>query len=287
MILARMSVPVLRDMLPADVAPATELILVNEWGVRREWLAFAASNPACVPLVADAEGEIVGTGVGTANGNVGWLGTIFLAPAWRGRGFGRAITQALVDRLETAGCRTLVLVATREGRRLYERMGFEVQTRYRILEIGGLADAGAPAGPSQAVRHMAPSDLDAMAALDREATGEDRWHALERFATPATARVLEAPDSGLDAFVVRAPWGGGATAARSVDAALTIIDARRRASGPAGRVRVGLLAENSEGLERLTAAGFSMQWSAPRMVRGEPLRWHPEMLYGQFNHAMG
>ena len=135
-----MSVPVLRDMLPADVAPATELILANEWGVRRDWLAYAVSSPACVPLVAEVDGEIVGTGVGTASGTVGWLGTIFLAPAWRGRGFGRAITQALMDRLDAIGCRTLALVATREGRRLYERMGFEVQTRYRILEIGGLAD---------------------------------------------------------------------------------------------------------------------------------------------------
>ena len=289
MILGLMSVPVLRDMLPADVDQATELILANDWGVRRDWLAYAAVSPACVPLVAEADGAIVGTGVGTASGAVGWLGTIFLAPAWRGQGVGRAITQALIDRLDAAGCRTLVLVATQEGRRLYERMGFEVQTHYRILEIRGLAadarGAGPPVGAS--VRSMAPADLDAMAALDRTATGEDRRHALEAFASPSSARVLAAPDGRLAAFVVRAPWGGGATVARSIDAAFAIIDARRRASGAGGRVRVGILAEHHDGLERLVAAGFSMQWSAPRMVRGEPLAWRPDWIYGQFNHAMG
>ena len=273
-------------MLRADVDAATELILGNDWGVRRDWLAYAASTPACVPLVAEVAGELVGTGVGTANGPVGWLGTIFLAPAWRGQGLGRTITQELIDRLESAGCRSLALVGTEEGRRLYERMGFEVQTRYRILEIGGLADDAAAAETGR-VRAFDAGDADALAALDRAATGEDRGHAIRALARPDTARVLVGRDGELDAFVIRPPWGGGATVARSLDAAQAIIAARRRASGAAGRVRIGLLAENEEGMERLTAAGFRPQWSAPRMIRGEPIAWRPEWIYGQFNHAMG
>src|SRR5207244_2991691 len=104
------------------------------------------------------------------------------------------------------------------------------------------------------------------------------------------------------------PWGGGATVARSADAALRIVTARRRAAGPAGRVRVGLLDENVEGLARLTEVGLRLTWSAPRMLRGEPVAlhpgwiwgqvnprlgrgepvaWHPDWIWGQFNHAMG
>jgi hypothetical protein len=88
-------------------------------------------------------------------------------------------------------------------------------------------------------------------------------------------------------FVIRAPWGGGATVARSTEAALNIVAARRVTAGPEGRVRVGLLAENAEGLDRLRALGFKDQWSAPRMIRGAALAWHPERIWGQFNHAMG
>ena len=272
-------------MLPTDVDAATEMILSHEWGVRREWLQFATTGPACVPIVAEADGVIVGTGVGTASGPAGWIGTIFIAKAWRGRGLGRAITQAIIDRLGERGCRTLVLVATTEGRRLYERMGFEVQTTYRILEAPGRAEpAVSRAGD---VRPFRDVDLPALLALDRDGTGEDRGHAIRRLAGPETARVLDGPDGAIEGFVIRAPWGGGATIARSIDAALAIATARRVAAGPAGRVRVGILAENEAGLAALAEAGFREQWSAPRMVRGAPLAWRPGWIWGQFNHAMG
>ena len=282
------AIPTLRPMQPSDVAPAAEMILGQGWGVRREWLEFATTQSACVPIVAEAEGRIVATGVGTANGAVGWIGTIFVAPERRGQGLGRAITQAIIDRLDAAGCATLVLVATSEGRRLYERMGFEVETRYRILEAPGLANAGDASGPeTSAVRPFDSGDLAPMMALDHAATGEDRGHALARLATPETARVLAGDDGAVRAFVVRPPWGGGATVAASIEAALAVVVARRVIAGPEGRVRVGILAKNKKGHAALTRAGFRAQWSAPRMVRGAPLAWRPEMIWGQFNHAMG
>jgi GNAT superfamily N-acetyltransferase len=286
MILKAMTTPFLRAMSPADVEPATEMILRNDWGVRRDWLEFATSQPDCFPVIAEADGTVVATGVGTANGAVGWIGTIFVEPAWRGRGLGRSITQSIIGRLDGAGCRTLALVATNEGRQLYERMGFEIQTQYRIFQAVGLPSIDAPDG----VRSFQPADLPGLIALDREGTGEDRSHAITRFAAPETARVLtRITDAGdeVEGFVIRAPWGGGATVARTPDAALRVITARRRAAGPAGRVRVGLLDENAEGRARLTEVGFRLLWSAPRMVRGEPIDWHPDWIYGQFNHAMG
>ncbi|HYK96650.1 MAG TPA: GNAT family N-acetyltransferase [Candidatus Dormibacteraeota bacterium] len=283
-----MTQPAIRPMLPEDVDPSIDMITTHDGDVSREFLAFATSQAACVPMVAETDGTIVGTGVGTLSGSAGWIGTIFLVPAWRGQGIGRVLTQAVIDRLESAGARTLVLVATAAGRRLYSRMGFEVQTRYRILEAPGLAarDRPAPtAGPS--VRPFEPGDLVGMAALDRAGTGEDRRHILERFATTESARVLARGDGSIDAFVVRAPWGGGATVARSPEAAAAIIMERRLRSGPDGRVRVGLLQENADGLARLADAGFSPSWSAPRMIRGDALDWHPDWIWGQFNHAIG
>jgi GNAT superfamily N-acetyltransferase len=270
-------------MTRADVDPATELILGNDWGVRRDWLEFATTQAACLPLVAEADGEIVGTGVGTANGPVGWIGTIFIAPDRRGQGLGGAITQEIIDRLESLGCRSFVLVATSEGRRLYERMGFEVQTQYRILQAIGLP----PVDQEDGVRPFEAADLPAVEQLDREGTGEDRAHAIHRLADSETTRVATGETGSVDGFVIRAPWGGGATIARSADAALRILTARRRAAGPEGRVRVGLLDENEDGLGRLTEVGLRLMWSAPRMVRGDAVAWHPEWIWGQFNHAMG
>ena len=126
-----------------------------------------------------------------------------------------------------------------------------------------------------------------MAALDAAATGEDRAHLLRAFAAPDTTRVLDRADGSLGGFVVRAPWGGGATIAPRIEDAEAILHARRVASGSAGRVRAGLLAENEAGLERLAALGWTESWRAPRLVRGEPLAWDPSAIWGQFNHALG
>lgn len=276
-------------MLPGDVDAATLALLQDNWGDRRTWFAFATTQPACRPVVAEIDGRIIGTGVGTANGAAGWIGTIWVEPAHRGAGLGRALTRATITQLEAAGCRTLVLVATDQGLPLYERMGFVHEARYQILEASGLGDTG-PA--DDAVRPFTPTDLRAMLELDRIATGEDRGHVIERFATPTSTKVLIVEDE-LRAFVIRAPWGGGATIAPDMAAAKRILDARRHATGPEGRVRVGIVtghtsdATDAVALAALARLGLHPVWSAPRLIRGEPLRWRPDWIWGQFNHAMG
>jgi GNAT superfamily N-acetyltransferase len=280
-----MPTPRLRPMLPHDLAPAVDAILADDWGDRRSWFDFALTSSACQPFVAeDIEGRIVGTGVTTINGRVGWIGTIWVAPSFRGQGLGRALTQMTIDTAEAAGCRTLLLVATERGRPLYESMGFEVQTWYRTMEAPGLEanDVEDAAG----VRTFEPDDLDAITALDAAATGEDRRVVIADLAQPDGARVLDR-DGSVHGFVIRAPWGGGATVASSVDDAMAILRVRRIASGPGRRVRCGIVLDNEAGAHALEAGGWTEAWRAPRLIRGEPLRWQPERLWGQFNHAMG
>jgi predicted N-acetyltransferase YhbS len=277
-----MTLPRIRPMTPADVDPATELILQADWGDRRTWFEFTTSHAACRSIVAVDDGEVVGTGVGTANGHVGWVGTIFVADARRGRGLGRALTEAVMVGLEEVGCSTLLLVSTRLGRPLYERLGFELQTWYVTMEAAG---TDVPAEP--AVRTFDADDLDAMSALDRLATGEDRRHLLERFASPTTARVLTLSDGAPDAFVIRAPWGGGATIASSSDSAVRLLQARRASVDAAHRVRAGIPAQNAAGIARLERLGWTHAYEAPRMVRGKALDWMPEAIWGQFNMALG
>ncbi|HEX6868612.1 MAG TPA: GNAT family N-acetyltransferase [Candidatus Limnocylindrales bacterium] len=279
-----MELPRIRPMVRADIDPIVDLFLRQEWGDRRLNLEFVTGHPETRPFVADADGVVVGTGVASLNGSVAWIGTIFVDPDWRRHGVGLELTRATIDAAEAAGCRTLVLVATSAGQPMYERLGFEVQTWYRILEAPGLAS---DERVDARIRPFQPRDLAAMAALDASATGESREHLLRAFASPGSARVLETGDDALGGFVVRAPWGGGATIAPRLDDAAAILHARRVSQGPAGRVRAGLLAENGSGLDRLLADGWTDSWRAPRLVRGEPMTWHPEAIWGQFNHALG
>ncbi len=273
-------------MADADLEPAVGAILADEWGDRRAWFAFALATRTCHVVVAeDRAGAIVGTGVTTVNGPVAWIGTIWVAPAHRRHGLGRALTEATIDAAVDAGSRTLVLVATERGRPLYERLGFEVQTWYRTMEAAG--GATPPRLDAPRIRPFEPTDLASMAALDRSATGEDRSVLLRALATRDGTRVLVDAGGALGGFVVRAPWGGGATVAARQDDALALVRARRHEYPPDRRVRCGILLENEGGADALEAEGWTEAWRAPRLIRGAPLDWHPERIWGQFNHALG
>src|SRR5664280_1789552 len=100
--------------------------------------------------------RIVGTGVPTVSGRVGWVGTIWVAPALRGRGLGRALTEAVIEQLEDSGCWTLVLVATEAGRPVYERLGFEILTHDHALVASGRGTERTLSGASSSVRRFAP-----------------------------------------------------------------------------------------------------------------------------------
>jgi GNAT superfamily N-acetyltransferase len=273
----------IRRMTIEDVPPATDVVRTGEWGDRGEWFAFAASHPECIPFVAELDGAMVGTAVATVNGNAGWVGTVFVAAIARGRGIGGALTDATIEALEAAGCRTLVLVATDEGRPIYERRGFVVDTSYLILASTGTV-RGAGASP---LRPFRGDDLEPMVALDRLATGEDRGHLLRAFASESSARCLPGDDGRPRGFVVRAPWGGAATVAPEREDGLAILEARRAIATPDKVIRAGVLAENAEAIDHLRASGWLETRNAPRLVRGEPLDWRPRWIWGQFNFGLG
>ena len=273
-------------MTTADVDPTTAMVMRGDWGDRSAFLRFAVEYARSFPLVAEADGEIVATGTGTANGPVGWIGGIFVDAACRKSGLGTAITLSVMDALRDAGCRSFVLVASQDGRRIYERLGFEVQTFYEILASQGGAKSHDPAPDAIADGALAEETLEQMIAIDRVATGEDRAALLTTFASPSTTR-LESGVGGLDGFAVRAPWGGWATIAAEPAVGVALLENRRRTAAVDHRVSSGLPLENREGRERLLAAGWTARYRAPRMLLGDPPPWRPESLWGQFGMAVG
>jgi GNAT superfamily N-acetyltransferase len=275
----------IRPMTAADTEPAAELLRRGDWGERLVFFDWAIGQATLAPLVAERDGVIVGTGVGSAHGPVGWVGTIFVEPARRGSGLGRAMTRAVNDELEARGCRTLVLIATSMGRPVYEREGFDVLDEQVRFSIDGLpADARSP---DPLVRPYEAGDFEAIVALDRYATGEDRRAVLTSLIAPASTWVVAGPDGAVRGYLARAPWRGGGLIARDPDDALRLLEMRRRSTGVSGKAGAGLVGCNTVGRERLKAAGWHEEGSGVRMIRGEPPDWHPEAIWGQFNGALG
>jgi hypothetical protein len=68
---------------------------------------------------------------------------------------------------------------------------------------------------------------------------------------------------------------------------MRLLDARRRATGPGHPAGAGIVGTNEDGRCRLLAAGWTESSGGLRMIRGEPLDWRPNGIWGQLNGALG
>jgi ribosomal protein S18 acetylase RimI-like enzyme len=79
-------------------------------------------------LIAEADGRLVGTVLGGFDGRRGMVYHLAVAAGQQRRGLGRALMQALEERLRAKGCvRCYLMVASDAGgvRDYYERLGWE------------------------------------------------------------------------------------------------------------------------------------------------------------------
>lgn len=100
---------------------------------RGEYLGWIAEDPAA-NVVGGAGVQlrrilprVLDTGTGLEPGPEAIIVNVYVERGWRRRGIADALMRALLDALRVRGIRRIVLHASREGRPLYERLGF-VQT---------------------------------------------------------------------------------------------------------------------------------------------------------------
>lgn len=281
----------IREMKSGDVVRAADAVQRGGWGDRAAFFEFAVRTPACSPFLAEDAGEIVATGVGTANGPVGWVGMIWTAPAHRGRGLGRAMTERVMDDLAARGCPTLLLDASELGRPIYVRLGFEPVGR--DLRFGSAGNEGTGTGARRdaarlaepRVRRIEARDLNAAAALDRAATGEDRRHLIEASITDGLA--VDGPDGQLAGFLLAPAFGGPAVIARDEEAATALIRTRRTTTASARGLDLALPEANTGAVGALLGAGWAERSGPLRMVRGPLPPWQPAWIWGVFSFATG
>ncbi len=255
-------VPLLKDFAP------------REWNTDlSDLFGFLFGQPFFHPLLAEWDGTPAGCANGLWNGNAGWLGNIVVLPEYRGQGIGSALTGHLVSHFQQQGCLSQILIATPLGEPIYRKAGFVTQSTYTFLRRAGNAESE-PAR-DQNIRAAGTDDLDAIHSLDREATGEARRSFLEQFITGSWVhqRVGQKQIEGY--FLPK--LGNGLIIARNAEAGLELLDFKLNQ----GSNFVVIPTQNRAALEHLTASGFQVQSTAPRMVLGPEMAWHPEMLFSR------
>jgi predicted GNAT family N-acyltransferase len=108
----------------AAISAVRREVFCEEQGIAEE-LDFDGSDTACAHVLAiTARGDPVGTGRIAADGTPGRVAVL---KAWRGRGIGTRIMQALLDVARARGQSAVSLHAQLDTVAFYEKLGFRRQ----------------------------------------------------------------------------------------------------------------------------------------------------------------
>ena len=260
---------IIREAQPGDIEPALAA-MSDAFGLQLRAPTvhtLVAASPEGHLLVAEDDGVVVGTAASVGFGPTGWLGGVTVSPHARGKGLGTQLTEAALDALGER--ETLLLLATPLGRPVYEKLGFEVESLYRVFA----SNAQRPEKTVE-LRDVTPDDLEAIKALDLQATGEDRSLVLEASLEGAKAT----PD--LKAVALRPPWPS-LPIIGDPQAATTLLTSLIE---PGLRLAVPHENTNAVNLLRLLARE---QRTVARMRRGPAVDWRPDNVWGTFSLFFG
>ena len=148
------------------------------------------SHPGYHVIVAELDGQLVGSNVLDERSTIVGLGPITVDPAVQNRTIGRQLMQAALQRVterRLPGVRLVQAAYHTRSLALYATLGFEVREPLVTLQGPALAVQI----PGYAVRQATEADLDGCDALCRRVHGHDRSGELREAIADGTATVVE------------------------------------------------------------------------------------------------
>lgn len=217
----------------------------------------------------DGDGSLLGTAIWWDwDGKLATLGLVVVRPDCQGRGIGRMLMRAI---LAETGERTVGLVATNAGLKLYQDCGFVVSGG--IVQCQGTV-AGSAASPPKGVlvREAGLGDRTALYALDAAAVGARRPALLDAVLDAGLPALLAERGGRLVGGALLRPAGRGTTVgpliADSEDVARALADAALDRIGGFARLDVPASAERL--VAHLESRGLPVVDRVTAMLRGAP-----------------
>jgi GNAT superfamily N-acetyltransferase len=250
-----------------------------------DWQRLLALQPeGC--FVAEWDGRVVGTTCVTCFGPVGWISMVLVDLRYRGRGVGTRLMEHALAHLDGERIRTVRLDATPLGQPVYARLGFTAE--YEMVRWEGTVEAGRlDAG----IMCAAQEQLDAIAELDRQATGTPRRRLLERLhrEQPDAMRIAVADGriAGYSHFRLgsRARQIGPVIALDAPSGEVLLDGVLHDAAGQPIYLDVPLV--NQAAMRWAGSRGLGIQRQFVRMFRGEPVVDCPERIWASFGPEKG
>jgi hypothetical protein len=110
----------------------------SPWNIPEEDIARKLNVQRELFLVAEKEGEIVGTAMGGFDGHRGWVYYVAVREKYRKQGIGKALMERVEKDLKGIGCTKLnlqVRSSNQEVVEFYRRLGYNVEDRVSMGKL--------------------------------------------------------------------------------------------------------------------------------------------------------
>ncbi len=258
----------IRQLDERDIPCAMRLKELARWNqTESDWRRLLRLEPrGC--FCASADGRLVGTTTTTTyEDKLAWVGMVLVDPEYRRRGVATRLMRTALDYLEERVA-AVKLDATPDGRPVYEKLGFKVESL--VERWAGTARDDRRAAGCETLKTSAHAELFA---LDRKAFGADRSELIEALLADACVAPVAAAgtDGRLNGYALarrgsNAAYVGPLVAASAEQAAPLLDGLLGQLAGQ--RIYVDLNTNFEKGAEILAARGFVHSRDLLRMSYG-------------------
>jgi GNAT superfamily N-acetyltransferase len=260
----------IRLLFESDIPAAMKLKEAAGWNqTEDDWRRLIRLEPAgCFAAIKD--GELVGTTTTTIyKDDLAWVGMVLVDPQSRQQGIATRLMETALDYLR-GKVATVKLDATPQGKLVYERFGFEVESM--VERWNGNAESRSSDRTKQTFNLQLRSEL---LALDRLAFSADRSSLVESLIDNSLVPpvLTESGDGKLSGYALarrgtKAHYIGPVLATDASDAEHLLEEMLGRLSG--GRVYIDFNCECSIRTNVLSDRGFVKERDLIRMSTGRP-----------------
>lgn len=231
------------------------------------------SQPFCFPLKITEKSHLAGVGAAIIFQSTAWLGHIIVDEKYRGRGWGKLMTEHLMELCLNQAVTTISLIATDQGFPIYQKLKFIPEQEYAYWQGSTIKYAS-----NEAIYPASAEDITYLADLDQSINGENRLTLLDLH----TKKVMIYRTDGLIRGAYWTELGEGLIVAEDEEAGLALTSFRRLHHQNASFPINNLIA-----MQYYELAGYRFIRQAWRMYWGEPLEWSPAKLYHRIAGNLG
>lgn len=275
----------MRLMQPDDLAWGLTLTQAANWSHRLEDWQFQ-SRLGRGWVACDDDGTRLGTATWWAYGPaLGSVGLVLVDGRHQGKGIGRQLMNKIID---DAGARTLQLVATKAGHKLYLDCGFrDVGGIEQHQGVAVLGDRGSLPNDTT-LRAVTRDDLPALTELDSAAFGGPRPALIDSVLASGRGVVAERGGRAIGFALIRRAGRGmliGPLVAGDETLAIALTDQLLREQD--GFTRIDVPTDAKQLAAWLEAAGLANVDEVTSMARGKVAESTGMRTYGLVSQALG